>query len=125
MFKDIGKLLKVAGQIKTKLPEVKAKLAAAEFSGTASPTGWELSQPAVRATVNGKMQIIDLEISPDLLANLNAFSSSDNSGEGTAVLVNLLKTAIADAQSKAAEAANQAMTELTGGVDLPGIEEML
>jgi len=71
------------------------------------------------------MQIIVLEISPDLLANLNAFSSSDNGSEGAAVLVNLLKTAIADAQSKAAEAANQAMTELTGGVDLPGIEEML
>lgn len=125
MFKDIGKLLKVAGQIRTKLPEVKAKLAATEFSGTASPTGWELSQPAVRATVNGKMQIIDLEISPELLTNLNAFSASNNGGEGAAILVSLLKTAITDAQSKAAEAANQAMAELTGGVNLPGMEEML
>ena len=107
MFGDIGKMLKVVGEIKTKLPEMKAKLAAAEFSAEAGGGG-------VRATVNGQMVLLDIKIDKELL------------GDGDVeMLEDLVKAGVAAAQEKAAVAADQAMKELTGGMDIPGLEGLL
>lgn len=107
MFGDIGKMLKVVGEIKTKLPEMKAKLAAAEFSA-------EAGGGVVRATVNGQMVLLDIKIDKELL------------GDGDVeMLEDLVKAGIATAQEKAAVAADQAMKELTGGMDIPGLEGLL
>lgn len=107
MFGDIGKMLKLVGEIKTKLPEMKEKLAAAEFSA-------EAGGGVVRATVNGQMVLLDIKIDKELL------------GDGDVeMLEDLVKAGVAAAQEKAAVAAAQAMKELTRGMDIPGLEGLL
>ena len=107
MFGDIGKVLKLAGELKTKLPEMKAKLAAAEFSADAGGG-------VVRATVSGQLALLDVKIDTELL------------GDGDAeMLEDLIKAAVSAAQTKATQAAAEAMRELTGGMDIPGLEGLL
>ncbi len=108
MFGDFGKMLRLAGEMKRRLPEVQAKLAASEYSADAGGG-------AVTATVNGKLQLVGLRIAPQVLAD----------GDAT-MLEDLLKAAISAAQAKAAAAAAEAMKELTGDLPMPpGMEGML
>ncbi len=101
MFGNIGKMMKLASELKTKLPEMQARLAVAEYSAVAGGG-------AVSATVNGKMQLVDIKIAPEVFADGDA-----------EMLADLVKAAVSSAQQKAAEAAAAAMAELTGGMDLP------
>ena len=107
MFGNIGKAMKLIGELKTRLPEMQKKLDAGRF--TASAGGG-----AVKATVTGKMRIVGIKLDKDLLADVD-----------TEVLEDLVKTAVAAAQGKAADAAKAAMKELTGGVEIPGLSGML
>ncbi len=107
MFGDIGKMMKLAAQMKAKLPELQEKLAASEYSAGADGGG-------VWATVNGKMLVTDVKIDPQV------FTDGDPE-----MLADLVKAAISTAQLQAAKAAKEAMTELTGGVQLPGLEGLM
>ena len=106
MFGDIGnlgKLMKIAGEMKRKMPEMQAKLAASEFSA-------EAGGGAVRATVNGKLLIRGVHIDPALLAD---------TALDAGMLEDLIQAAVSAAQEKAAAAAAEAMKEITGGMELP------
>jgi DNA-binding YbaB/EbfC family protein len=104
MFGDLGKIMKMAGQMKSKMPEIQQKLADAQF--TAQSGG------AVTATVNGKMELVDVKIDRDAIGDL--------AGD-LEMLEDLIRTAVSAAQAKAAHAATEAMKELTGGIDIPGL----
>jgi len=107
MFGDFGKMLKAAGEMKRRLPELQAKLAASKYTADAGGG-------AVAATVNGRMQLVDLRIDPKVIA------------EGDAAMIEeLVKAAVSAAQASATAAAAQAMKDLTGGVSLPGMDELL
>jgi nucleoid-associated protein EbfC len=103
MFGDLGKLMKLASEMKKKMPEMQAKLASSEYTADAGGG-------AVRATVNGKLQLTDLKIDPSVLSD-----GQMDSG----MLEDLLKAAVSAAQEKATQAAAEAMKELTGGMELP------
>jgi len=107
MFGDIGKLMQMISKLKTELPALKERLAAAEHSGDAGGGG-------ITAKVNGKLQLIDLKISPEAAADCDA-----------EMLADMIKAAIASAQAKAAEAGEAALKELTGGMDVPGLSGMM
>ncbi|MBN1943612.1 MAG: YbaB/EbfC family nucleoid-associated protein [Phycisphaerae bacterium] len=109
MFGDLGKIMKLAGEMKRKMPEMKERLAAGEYTAQAGGG-------VVRATVNGKMQLVDLKLSEQLLAN------DDLSLD---MLEDLIKAAVSAAQAQAAQAAQEAMKELTGGMDLPGLSDLM
>jgi DNA-binding YbaB/EbfC family protein len=109
MFGDLGKVMKIMGQMKTKLPEMREKLAVAEF--TAQAGGGR-----VAATVNGRMQLLDLKIDPAALAESNLDAG---------LLEDLIKAAVAAAQNQATDAMTAAMKELTGGTDIPGLADMM
>ena len=107
MFGDLTKIMSIVGELKTKLPEMKAKLAESRYAADAGG-GF------VEAVVNGKLAIVDLKIDPEVL------------GKGDAIeLADLIRAAVAAAQEKANIAAAEAMKELTGGMDLPGLEALL
>ncbi|KPK80322.1 MAG: hypothetical protein AMJ81_12255 [Phycisphaerae bacterium SM23_33] len=107
MFGDIGKLMQLAGRLKTELPRMRERLAATEFSAAAGGG-------AVTATVNGRMELVDVKIAPEVLA--------DGDVE---MLQDLTKAAVSAAQKKAADAAARALRELTGGMDIPGLEGLI
>ncbi|HUT58455.1 MAG TPA: YbaB/EbfC family nucleoid-associated protein [Phycisphaerae bacterium] len=103
MFGDLGKLMKLAGEMKRKMPALQARLASAEHTARAGGG-------AVTATVNGKGALVDLRIDPAALAD------PDMTAE---MLADIVKAAVASAQDAAAKAAAEAMSELTGGMELP------
>ena len=109
MFGNIGKMLKLAGEMKTKLPEMQAKLAASRF--TVSAGGG-----AVKVTVSGKGALVELWIDPAALRD----------PQMTAVAIaGLVKEAVSAAQEQATQAAQAAMQELTGGMEIPGLSGMM
>lgn len=103
MFGNIGKMMKLVSELKTRLPEMQEKLAATHYSAT-------VGGGVLTATVNGKLQLVAVKIAPTLLETQPA---------DPAMLEDLLLAAVSSAQAQAAEAAKAAMNELTGGVDLP------
>ena len=109
MLGGIGKMMKMAAAMKTKLPEMQAQLAQSEYTA-------EAGGGAVAATVNGKLQLVNLKIEPGVLAD---------AGGDVETLVELIKTAVSAAQETAARAAAEAMKELTGGMDIPGLDAMM
>ena len=109
MFGNMGKMMKLASELKTKLPEMRERLEAGQHTSAAGGG-------VVSATVNGKMQLVELKIDPGVLAD----DSMD-----TEMLADLIKAAVSSAQEKAATAAREAMNELTGGMDLPGLDGLM
>ena len=109
MFGDIGKIMKLAGEMKRKMPEMKAKLAASQYTA-------EVGGGMVLATVNGKMQLSDLKLSQNLL---------EDGDLSLDMLEDMVKAAVSAAQAKAAEAAEEAMKEMTGGMNLPGMDGLM
>ena len=69
---------------------------------------------AVAATVSGKMELVDLRLAPEFLADSDAGLVED-----------AVKAAVAAAQKQAAEFAKEAMLELTGGEEIAGLNDML
>ena len=110
MFGNMGKLLKLAGEMKQKLPQLQEQLARSEYTA-------ETGGGAVVATVNGRLELVGIKIDPDLPAG--------EGGVEIGMLEDLIKAAVAAAQQKAVAAAKEAMAELTGGIDIPGLGGML
>lgn len=110
MFGNMGKLLKLAGEMKEKLPQLQEQLARSEYTA-------ETGGGAVVATVNGRLELVGIKIDPDLPAG--------EGGVEIGMLEDLIKAAVAAAQQKAVAAAKEAMAELTGGIDIPGLGGML
>lgn len=110
MFGDMAKIMKLLGKLKTELPAMQERLAASQYTASSG-------NGAVTATVNGKRSLTDLRIDRDLLPDAEL---------DTVLIEDLVKAAVSAAQLKAAEAARQAMLELTGGEELPpGLDGML
>jgi hypothetical protein len=108
MFGDIGKIMKLAGEMKQKMPAMKEQLANTEYTAQAGGG-------VVTATVNGRMQLVDIKLSEQL-----AEGAPD-----LPMLEDLVKAAVSAAQQQAALAAEQAMKELTGGMDIPGLDGLM
>jgi nucleoid-associated protein EbfC len=105
LFGNIGKMLKLAGGMKTKLPEMQERMARSVFTA-------EAGGGAARATVNGRGTLVELRIDPAALTDLQM---------NAAHLADLVKAAVSAAQEQAAQATQAAMRELTGGMDIPGL----
>ena len=103
MLGNIGKVMHLIGELKTRLPEMQRKLNEGRF--TASTGGG-----VVKATVTGRMRIVGIELDKELLVDVQV-----------EVLEDLIKAAVSEAQDQAASAAKASMKELTGGVDIPGL----
>ena len=113
-------------------------LAAAGFGGALTGLSWLLRpkpQPPVPrpvATVSAVAESREMHMDPlhpprlqrDVDYSEGPVGAWYPKGESP-LLADLVKAAIASAQQKAADAATEAMKELTGGMDLPGLSDML
>lgn len=96
-------LFQQAKQIQEKLGKVQDELATKTLTG-------ESGGGMVRVAVNGRRQALSVEIEPALLA------ASEKK-----MLEDLLVAAINDAMRKAEELGKQEMSQLTGGLNIPGL----
>jgi len=102
-FGDMGSLLKQAQQMQRELDRVREELKTRTVEGSAGGG-------AVRVTASGDRTIVAIEVSAELLARPDKTLVED-----------LVLAATRDAQAKAAHLAAEAMTKVTGGIQLPGL----
>lgn len=105
-FGDIGKMgtmLKQAMEVKAKMEELKDSLGNERVEG-ASGAGM------VQVVLTGKMELVSIKIDPELI----------NPAEPE-YLETMIQAAFNDGIAKAQDLVKSKMTELTGGVDIPGL----
>lgn len=109
MLGNIGQLaglLKNAGQIKENMRTMQERMAAARFVG-------ESGGGQVRATVDGRGDLLSIKIEPGL------FSSGDSE-----LTEELIVAAVRDAIARSREAAAKELESATGGINLQGVMDM-
>jgi DNA-binding YbaB/EbfC family protein len=100
---NIGKLMKQAQQMQAKMAELQEELAKMEF---------EVSSGGGMVTVkmNGQQEVLGITIDDEV------FKEGDKE-----MLEDLIVAAVNEARQKAAETAQEQMSQLTGGMNMPGL----
>ena len=110
MFGTLGNLagiMKQAKEMQSKMKEMQESIGNSRFEA-------DSGAGAVTATVNGRMELVTLKITPQTVT----------SGD-VELLEDLVKSAVCAAQRKAAEGMKAEMAKMTGGMNLPGLEGLL
>jgi DNA-binding YbaB/EbfC family protein len=104
---DIAGMMKQAREMQSRMKEVHEQIAGARYDA-------DSGAGAVNATVNGKMELVNIRISAETVA-----------GGDVEMLEDLVKSAVCAAQQKASEGAKAEVQKITGGMNLPGMESLL
>ncbi len=102
---NITGLFKQAKEIQERLAGIQRELAAHRYNG-------EAGGGAVVATVNGRGTLTDIRIKPEAAGDIE-------------LLEEMIKGAVSVATTKAQEASKAELAQLTGGLNLPGLGELL
>ena len=108
-MKNLGSIMKQAGQFREKAEELKNELERKTVTG-------EAGGGAVRVTMNGRGKVVRMEIDQNMLAGL--------AGDDKEMVEELMTLAINDAVDKVQELIAAEVRSLTGGMDIPGLNEM-
>ena len=100
---DIQKLMEQAKDFQEKMAGVQGELANKQVSST-------VGGGMVSVTVNGRNEIVDLKIEPEVINQ-----------DDPQMLQDLIKAAVNDAMKKAADMGKAEMAKLTGGLNIPGL----
>ena len=98
---NLGKMMKQAQELQSKMAEMQERLAESEVEGSAGAG-------MVTAVMSGKHELRRLKIDPTLI------DPSD-----TEVLEDLIVAAVNDARTRVEEHVKEEMGKLTGGLNLP------
>lgn len=108
MFGGLGNLagmLKSARELQERMNTFQAELATRRFTA-------ESGAGAVRATVDGQSNLVDIKIEPSAAGDVE-------------LLEDLIKAAIGAASAKARDEVKAELARVTGGLNIPGLSEML
>jgi DNA-binding YbaB/EbfC family protein len=101
--RNINDLMRKAQELKKKMEEIEAELESLRVIG-------EAGGGAVKATVSGKLEVVSIEISEDVI------DKDDKS-----MLEDLIVAAIREAQNKAKQVAEEKFAEIGGLGGIPGL----
>lgn len=99
----MGKMLKQAQQMQSKLLRLQEEIAVMEAEGSAGGG-------MVKAVVNGKKDLVSISINRDVV-----------DPEDAGMLEDLVLAAVRQAAEKAEAAGQERMSALTGGMNIPGL----
>lgn len=108
MFGGLGNLagmLKQARSLQENVQKFQETLAAQRYDA-------EAGAGMVRATVNGKSELVQVKIDPKATSDVE-------------LLEDMITAAVAAASRKAQDAAKSEMAKLTGGLNIPGLSELM
>ena len=100
---NMNKLMKQAQKMQAKMSEMQEELENKTYEATSGGG-------AVKALVNGKKELLDLQIDEDVV-----------DPEDVEMLEDLILAAINEAMREATEEINDKMGQMTGGMNLPGM----
>lgn len=103
---NMGNLIKQAQKMQQEMLKAQEELGEKSFEATAGGG-------AVKVVVNGKSEILELKISPEVVGSQEE--------EDVEMLQDLIIAAISEAFRKAEEYKSNTMGKLTGGMNLPGM----
>ena len=115
-LKQLAGLMGNAGELKEKFDAVQQQLADKSVEADAG-------SGAVRVRVNGKLKVLDVHLDPALLAALQ--SSSAGSTADREMVQQLVVDATNAALTKAQSLIRDEMAAVTGGLDLPGLDQLM
>lgn len=107
MFKGMGDMIKMAQQMQGKVSQLQEELAKKEVTGTAGAD-------MVTVQVNGKQEIISLKIDPSII-----------DPDDPEMLEDLIFAAVNDGLRKSREMVQGEMKNITGGMDIPGMSDLM
>ncbi|MBN2227493.1 MAG: YbaB/EbfC family nucleoid-associated protein [candidate division Zixibacteria bacterium] len=99
----LGNLMKQFQQMQAKMEELQTRLEKEEVEGTAGGG-------MVKCIVNGKQELLEITIDPEVV-----------DPEDVEMLQDLIVAAVNQARQKAQELQAEQMSELTGGLNIPGM----
>lgn len=99
----LGNMMKQIQKMQAKMEEIQAQLAEAEVEGTAGGG-------MVKAIANGKQDLLEIKIDPEVV-----------NPDDIEMLQDLIVAAVNQARQKAQDLQNERMAELTGGLNIPGM----
>jgi DNA-binding YbaB/EbfC family protein len=102
-MKNLGGLMKQVQQMQARMAEVQAELEEVRVTGTAGGG-------MVTATLNGKQELLEIKIDPQVI-----------DPQDKEMLEELVVAAITQAREKATELQQSKMSEVTGGLPIPGM----
>ena len=102
-MKGIGKMMKQAQQLQSKMLKLQEEMASKTVE-TTSGGGM------VKVVANGKQQVVSIEIEKEVV-----------DPEDVEMLQDLVLAAVNDALIKSQEMVSQEMSKLTGGLNIPGL----
>ncbi|MCH7703206.1 MAG: YbaB/EbfC family nucleoid-associated protein [Planctomycetes bacterium] len=102
---NIAGMLKQAKEMQSRMAEVQAELAKSRFES-------EAGAGMVKATVDGRGTLVDIRIDPKAVSDVE-------------LLEDLIRAAVGSAAQRAQEAAKAEMAKLTGGLNIPGLSDLL
>lgn len=108
MFGNLGNLaglMKTAKDLQANMAKMQEKLASQRYEADAGGG-------MVRAAVDGRGTLVDIKIEPSAVSDVD-------------LLEDLVKSAVAAATTKSQEATKNEMAAMTGGLNIPGLSEML
>jgi len=103
MAKGLGGMMKQIQEMQTKMAQAQEELALVRVSGTSGGG-------MVSATMNGKQELLELKIEKEVI-----------DPEDKEMLEELVVAAISQAREKAAEAQQEKLSAVTGGLPIPGM----
>lgn len=102
---NLANLLKSAKDMQGQIGKMQEELARRRYEGDAGGG-------MVRATVDGKCALVDIKIEPQVAKDVE-------------LLEDLVKAAVGTAVAKAQEGMKSELAAMTGGLNIPGLTEML
>lgn len=102
-MKGMGKMMKQAQQLQTKMMKMQEELAEKTVAATAGGG-------MVKVVANGRQQVVSIEIEQEVV-----------DPEDVDMLQDLVLAAVNDALAKSQEMVSGEMSKLTGGLNIPGV----
>ncbi len=100
---NMNNMMKQVKKMQEEMEKAQAEIEEREFESTSGGG-------VVKATVNGKREVVALKIDPDVI-----------DPEDSEMLEDLVIAAINDAMNKAVDYSGETMGKLTGGLNIPGL----
>jgi len=99
----LGNMMKQVQKMQARMEEIQAELAEMQVDGTAGGG-------MVKAVVNGKQDLIEITIDPEVV-----------DPKDVEMLQDLIVAAVNQARQKAVDIQTEKMSEITGGLNIPGM----
>lgn len=117
-LKNMASMLGQAKDLKKKLEAIQEELGRKRVEG-------EAGAGAVRVVVNGRFEVLGVHLDKAMLQTFITPSEGEASDEDLSMIEDLIAAAMNQAMAKARNLVQSAFSDMTGGMNLPGMDKLM